>query len=319
LGNAAAVHATTTQDTNPVPDFASPLENNAQVTFSLVSKETGDPVVGNVYVGHYEKQVNPIADTDPTTTNSGIDVNRDATAAFAPGEYEFLAVAKGYGYYRFRAKFNANQDKTQTVVMPTNWASAAGGATATGDGTAPGAALDETEATNWSADGRAADGTLSGIAGKQITIDLAGTAARNVTDVAVSAMIAPGQGRFAALRSFELWACNAAAGADCSTDAGYTKVYTSAGDAFPGDAPRPNGPHLILRDFNVPNFKATHLRLRVVANQCTGGLAYQGEQDADPAATTDCDTNVSASTAVTSRRFVRTAEIQVFSSEPLKD
>jgi hypothetical protein len=319
LGNAAAVHATTTQDTNPVPDFASPLENNAQVTFSLVSKETGDPVVGNVYVGHYEKQVTPIADTDPATTNSGIDVNRDATAAFAPGEYEFLAVAKGYGFYRFRAKFNANQDKTQTVVMPTNWASAAGGATATGDGTTPGAALDETEATNWSADGRAADGTLSGIAGKQITIDLAGTAARNVTDVAVSAMIAPGQGRFAALRSFELWACNAAAGADCSTDAGYTKVYTSAGDAFPGDAPRPNGPHLILRDFNVPNFKATHLRLRVVANQCTGGLAYQGEQDADPAATTDCDTNVSASTAVTSRRFVRTAEIQVFSSEPLKN
>ena len=33
LGNAAAVHATTTQDTNPVPDFASPLGGNAQVTF----------------------------------------------------------------------------------------------------------------------------------------------------------------------------------------------------------------------------------------------------------------------------------------------
>jgi hypothetical protein len=320
MGNAAAVHpALGTQDTNPVPDFGSPLENNAQVTFSLVSKETGDPVVGNVYVGHFEKQANPIADTDPATTNAGIDVNRDATAAFAPGEYEFLAVAKGYGFYRFRAKFNANQDKTQTVVMPTNWASATGGATATGDGTTPGAALDETEATNWSADGRAADGTLSGILGKQITIDLAGTEARNVTDVAVSAMIAPGQSRFAGLRSFELWACNAAAGADCSTDAGYTKVYTSAGDAFPGDAPRPNGPHLILRDFKVPKFKATHLRLRVLTNQCTGGPAYQGEQDLDPTATTDCDTNVSASTAVSSRRFVRTAEIQVFSSEPLKD
>jgi extracellular elastinolytic metalloproteinase len=319
LGAAAAVHATTVNDTNPVPDFGSLLGNNAQVTFSLVSKETGDPVVGNVYVGHYEKQVNPIADTDPATTNSGIDVNRDETAAFAPGEYEFLAVAKGYGFYRFRATFNANQVKTQTVVMPTNWASATGGATATGDGTTPGAALDETEATNWSADGRAADGTLSGIAGKQITINLAGTEARTITDVGVSAMIAPGQGRFAALRSFELFACNAAAGADCSTDAGYTKVYTSAGDAFPGDAPRPNGPQLILRDFKMPKFKATHLRLRVRSNQCTGGPAYQGEQDADPAATTDCDTNVSESTAVSSRRFVRTAEIQAFSSEPLKD
>jgi hypothetical protein len=129
-------------------------------------------------------------------------------------------------------------------------------------------------------------------------------------------MIAPGQSRFAALRSFELWACNAAAGANCSTDAGFTKVYTSAPDAFPGDAPRPNGPHLILRDFSVPKFKATHMRLRVLANQCTGGPAYQGEQDADPAATTDCDTNVSAAST---RRFVRVAEIQAFSADPTKD
>ena len=136
-------------------------------------------VVGNVYVGHYEKQVTPIADTDPATANAGIDVNRDATASFVAGEYEFLAVAKGYGFFRFTATLNANQVKTQNVVMPTNWASAAGGATATGDGTTPGAAIDETEATNWSADGRAADGTLSGIAGKQITVDLAGTEARD--------------------------------------------------------------------------------------------------------------------------------------------
>jgi hypothetical protein len=275
-------------------------------------------VVGTVYVGQYEKQVSPIADTDPATVNSGIDVNRDTTASFAPGTYDFLAVAKGYGFFRFSAKFNAGQTKTQTVVMPTNWASATGGATASGDGTDQGSAIDETEATNWSADGRAADGTLSGIAGKQITIDLAGTAARNITDVAVSGMIAPGQSRFSGLRSFELWACNAAAGSDCSTDAGYAKVYTSAGDAFPGDAPRPVGPQLILRDFTVPKFKATHLRLRVLTSQCTGGPGYQGEQDLDPANLTDCDSNVSASTAVSSRRFVRTAEIQAFSSAPLK-
>jgi hypothetical protein len=54
----------------------------------------------------------------------------------------------------------------------------------------------------------------------------------------------------------------------------------------------------------------------VLANQCTGGPAYQGEQDADPSSTTDCDTNVSASTAASSRRFVRTAEIQAFSNDP---
>jgi extracellular elastinolytic metalloproteinase len=323
LGQNAAVHpappaanrctGSVVQDCDPVPDFSSPLDSNATVTFNLVSKDTGGPVVGTVYVGNYERLVSPIADTDPATVNSGIDVNRDATASFAPGTYDFVAVAKGYGFFRFSATFNAHQTKTQKVVMPTNWASAQGGATATGDGSTPGAAIDETEGTNWNADGRAADGTLSAILGKQITIDLAGTAARRVTDVAVSAMIAPGESRFSALRSFEIWACNAASGADCSTDAGFTKVYTSSPDAFPGDAPRPIGPQLILRDFSVLSFRATHVRLRVLTSQCTGGPAYQGEQDADPGNATDCDSNVSAAST---RRFVRTAEIQVFSSSP---
>jgi extracellular elastinolytic metalloproteinase len=271
-------------------------------------------VVGNVYVGHYEKQANPIADTDPATTNSGIDVNRDATASFVHGRYDFLVIAKGYGAFRFSADLHRSS-RTIKLKLPTNWASAAKGATASGDGANFGNAIDETELTNWSAEGRAADGTLSGILGKQVTIDLAGTDAREIAHVEVSAMIAPGESRFAALRSFELWACNAAK-ADCSTDAGFTKVYTSAADAFPGDAPRPNGPHLILRDFKVPTFKATHLRLRVLASQCTGGPAYQGEQDADPTATTDCDTNVAAAST---RRFVRVAEIQAFSSDPTKD
>ena len=315
LGNAAAVHATTTQDTNPVPDFASPLGGNTAVTFQLEADAPGHPdVIGNVYVGHYEKQANPIADTDPATANSGIDVNRDADASFVQGEYDFLVVAKGHGAYRFSADLDGSS-KTIKLLLPTNWASAAKGATATGDGANFGNAIDETELTNWSADGRAADGTLSGILGKQITIDLAGTDAREIQHVEVSAMISPGQSRFAALRSFELWACNAVQ-ANCSTDAGFTKVYTSAPDAFPGDAPRPNGPHLILRDFTVPKFKATHLRLRVLANQCTGGPAYQGEQDADPSATTDCDTNVSAAST---RRFVRVAEIQAFSGDPTDD
>jgi extracellular elastinolytic metalloproteinase len=325
FGQGAALHtitppagctATSTQDCDPVPDFASPLENNAQVTFNLTSKETGAPVVGKVYVGHFQARVSQIADTDPATTNSGIDINRDATASFAPGVYDFVAVAPGSGFFRFSAKFNANQVRTLSVVMPTNWASAAGGATASGDGTGQASAIDETEATNWSADGRDASGGLSLIAGKQVTIDLAGTDARNITHVEVSAMIAPGNSRFAALRSFDLYACNAAAGADCSTAAGYTKVFSSADDAFPGDAPRPISPELIMRDFTIPKTKATHLRLVVRASQCTGGPAYQGEQDLDASATTDCDTNVAANST---RRFVRVAEIEAFSSDPTDD
>lgn len=129
-------------------------------------------------------------------------------------------------------------------------------------------------------------------------------------------MINPGESRFAALRSFELWACDSAQ-ADCSTDAGYTKVFTSGPNAFPGDAPRPTAPQLIMRDFQMPlKFKATHLRLRVLTNQCTGGPAYQGEQDADPTAITDCDTNVASNST---RRFVRVAEIQAFSADPTND
>jgi hypothetical protein len=41
--------------------------------------------------------------------------------------------------------------------------------------------------------------------------------------------------------------------------------------------------------------------------QCTGGPAYQGEQDKDPFNATDCNSAGPAST-----RFVRVAEVQAF-------
>ena len=165
LGAAAAAHprhgATTTR--NPVPDFASPLGGNTEVTFELAGEAPGDPdVVGNVYVGHYEKQVDPIADTDPATTNSGIDVNRDATASFVHGEYDFLVVAKGHGCVPVQRRPEGGRRDDQACGCRRTGPRRAG-ATATGDGTGSGNAIDETEATNWSADGRAADGTLSGI------------------------------------------------------------------------------------------------------------------------------------------------------------
>jgi hypothetical protein len=51
---------------------------------------------------------------------------------------------------------------------------------------------------------------------------------------------------------------------------------------------------------------ATHLRLEVLTNQCTGTPDYAGEQDADPRANTDC------STASAQARNVRVAEFQAF-------
>ncbi len=83
-------------------------------------------------------------------------------------------------------------------------------------------------------------------------------------------------------------------------------IFTSAADAFPSVAPRPRAPELIITSFNVPQTKATHLRIEVVTNQCTGAPDYAGEQDADPRANTDC------TTASAQANNVRIAEFQAF-------
>jgi uncharacterized repeat protein (TIGR01451 family) len=57
----------------------------------------------------------------------------------------------------------------------------------------------------------------------------------------------------------------------------------------------------------VPTTQATHVRLRVVNNQCTGGPKYQGDQDDDPANNTDCKSGSAQDDNV------RAAEFQVFS------
>ena len=189
-----------------------------------------------------------------------------------------------------------------------NLASAAVGATVTGDGVNLARIVDETEATNWA--------SLTGVADKQVTVDLAGDAPAMVSSVNVSAMLRPAivgdadpgaQNRFTALRSFAILACNAAV-ADCSQDASYAQVFVSPTDAFPAGAFRPTAPQLILRSFAIPATLATHLRLRVLTSQCTGNPLYAGEQDADPSAATDC------ATASPLAPVVRIAEFQAFAS-----
>ena len=93
---------------------------------------------------------------------------------------------------------------------------------------------------------------------------------------------------------------------DCADDAEFSVVFTSPADAFPSIAPRPRAPELIMRSFNIPKTRATHVRLRVLTNQCTGAPDYQGEQDNDPRAVTDC------ATASAQALNVRAAELQVF-------
>jgi len=44
-----------------------------------------------------------------------------------------------------------------------------------------------------------------------------------------------------------------------------------------------------MRSFDIgTRVKASHVRIVVLTNQCTGNTAFQGEQDADPLNGTDC-------------------------------
>src|SRR5206468_1100327 len=90
------------------------------------------------------------------------------------------------------------------------------------------------------------------------------------------------------LRSFGIDACNATT-TDCSVAANFTRVYTSPGDAFPGAKPRPVAPNLLIRTFDLPQpVTATHLRLVVLTNQCTGMPGIQVDGDNDPTNDSGC-------------------------------
>jgi extracellular elastinolytic metalloproteinase len=264
-------------DTDPKPDFASPLHSNATITFQAVGADEANAAIANarVYVGHYEARVSPIADTNPATNATGTGANNlDAVASFAPGTYEFVANAPGYGHVRFRETFAAGETRTVTISMATNRASQAKGATASGDGVRHTDLIDDTEGTNWERTGANAQGS-------QVTVDLQGTDVLQVSRVQVSGMLLPGQNRFTALRQFAI---------EVSTNGNtFTRVFTSTPTAFPGVAPRPVAPELILRSFDLPStVNAKYVRIVVLENQCTGQTAFQGEQDADPANGTDC-------------------------------
>ena len=208
--------------------------------------------------------------------------------------------------------------------MPTNHASISNGATASGDAAVvfpdqqpiagqPGIIpvtpqqvlnmlIDDTERTNWTAAGTITGGSPGQLSvdGKQATIDLAGTAPVRIRHIQVSSMLRSGvvatpglanssQNRFTALRQFEVWACTTTA----RRTAGSRRCTRAVPTPSRANPPRPVAPHMILREFDIPNTWATHLRLVAKTSQCTGGPAFQGEQDADDTQpTTDCDASV---------------------------
>jgi extracellular elastinolytic metalloproteinase len=294
-----------TGDDQPTPSFASPNESNASITFNVTAPDQGNAAVPNakVYVGDYEARVTPVA----TSGGNGL----TGAVQFVAGTYNFVAKAPGYGLFRFTRTFTAGQTATTTVAMPTNWASSANGATvaaSNGTSTTQGNLIDDTEDTQWD------DSETAPVGGQSVTVALGG-GAHTIGRVQVSAMIGPGEGRFSALRSFHVDACNSAV-SDCAGGVGFSTVYTSDGDAFPGLAPRPVAPDLIMRSFTLSSpVTATHLRLVVDANQCTGGPAYAGTQDNDPSnEPTDCTAAASALTGSgsTAADEVYTAEFEAF-------
>ncbi len=298
LGEAASSNGS--GDADPVPSFTSPSANEATVTFRPIDESGAVISNAKLFVGHYQARAVPVADTDPGTALSNV-------VSLVPGSYDFIVQAPGRGLVRHSLSFGAGQVRDMPILMQLNLASSAAGATVSGDGINLARVVDDDEATNWASLG-------SAVAGKQVTVDLAG-GARQVRRIQVSAMLRPPiptdpdggtQSRVSALRQFRVLACEAKGAVTCSNAADFAVVYTSPADAFPSIAPRPRAPELIIRSFDIPFTKATHLRFEVLTNQCTGAPDYAGEQDADPRANTDC------ATASSQALNVRAAEFQAF-------
>ncbi len=314
-------------DTDPVPDFSSPVAQNATITFSADTKDKGAtvPVKAKIYVGDYEARSTQIADTDPATVSAGTNAtgNLDDTAQFvptgpnslAPGKrwstYNFVAVAPGYGFVRFSvSNLQPGQTRNVEIQFATNYASAAQGATITGDAlgtnTSLGNLIDDTESTN---DGQ----TGAPVAGRWVVVALGTSKPVLVDSVGVSALLVPGNNRFTALRSFDVYACTAGKKdnptCDGSVAAGWKQIVQSPDDAFPSVNPRPVTPDETLRYFDAKGGPpATHVKFVVRANQCTGQASYAGDQDNDPNNNSDC--------LATARALeVHATELQVFASK----
>jgi extracellular elastinolytic metalloproteinase len=327
-GMGESASSTDADDREPVPGWSSPLsDDEATITFAAAGDDPAEEMT--VFTGVYEARISPTADTNPETETSD-------TVDFVPGTYDFIAQADGYGAVRFTETFAAGEERVVSVPFRRNLASMHNGATATGDGVNVEALIDDTEGTNWASlesAGTASEGKGEGrqVEGRQVTVKIGDTPV-DVSSVQVSAALRPtdaadedsgSQSRFSALRSFDILACDATVGGNtCDTDeAEFVIVFRSTADAFPGVRPRPTAPDLTLRNFDVDDIAATHIRIRVRDNQCTGGPAYQGDVNEvnDPVfSNPDCDSLESTpDRAVLSPPFdqVRIAELQVFGPE----
>ena len=330
------------RDLSAKPGFRNPV-SKAQATFRFRVVPTGGgaaPALTNLYVGSYEARAVPVR----ASRNGGVSL----PLTMEPGTYRVYLNAKGFGHRRLTLQVKPGA-QTFTLKMRRNLASSALGGKATGDGGNLAFINDETEGTNWgSVEGAVTDPSEPvTVRGKQVTVDLAG-GAHLVREVQVSAANRPalctgdtaaagceasreapydtgGQNRFAALRSFRILTCDATTGKKC-VDAKDFTVAKTALNAFPAGRPRPTAPDLTLRTFPLPTaVKATHVRVEVLDNQCTGAPEYKGTANAssNPLSDPDCTNGFTTAAAagapntrvsLSQKKNVRIAELQVFST-----
>ena len=197
-------------DTDPVPDFSSPLANNATLTFAARREENRRPgQARSIYVGDYQAR----SRRSPTPILARrARSNLDDTAQFVPNgpdahgrqpALDVLQLHRGRAGLRPRPvpvrSLQAGETRNITIHFATNFASATQGATATGD----------TLGTNTNLPFVSDDdeGTIGGqtgapVAGRRIVIRLGGVGPNgsNVKRLGVSAQLVPNTNRFTALR-----------------------------------------------------------------------------------------------------------------------
>ncbi|WP_375478354.1 M36 family metallopeptidase [uncultured Jatrophihabitans sp.] len=309
FGKNAATNGT--DDTDPKPSFVGQTGSHAGTISFTVSAmdQPGQPKVAGakLYVGVYSAGVTPIT----TTNSSGV-----ATFTAEPGTYHLVVRKAGLGIKYFTATVTAGATTASALHLITNLASTANGATATGDATSTNVSglIDDDEGTNWTDTTAAA----VNVSHPSVTVHLANTSKGPVPvrSVRVSAFTQQTGGRFDALRHFAIATCTASVtNPGCANPAGFTTIYTSPTNAFPAGLPRPLAPDLTLRSFDVPDTMATHVKLIVLDNQCTGAAVYHGDQDADPLNDSDCVTGSSTTNPLLTPNAptVKAAELEVFS------
>ncbi len=194
-------------DHDPVPNYESAF-HTGEVPYTFVVRNAAGGALTNarIFVGHYERGVSPIADTDPATNTADTadpdypgclqtndcdtlpvghgTNNLDDQARFLPGCYDMLVNARGYGHMRFSlCAPSGGAGGTMTLILSRNLASSADvdgagpgegavAVAAASDGSNHQDLIDDTEGTNWDYVGPAAPGT-NGVDGKRVVVNLA--------------------------------------------------------------------------------------------------------------------------------------------------